>query len=100
MTFFLVVGRGLSEFILLNAVGCRPLLQNLSKAPTVEDLGMPVQGDRASANTTKPSNSQPVPIVEAQGWMIGPQRQVVLTAHAPIVTPHIPWLPHTSCDMF
>lgn len=62
------------------------------------DLGTPVQGqDRASAASPNLTNSQPTPLVEAQGWVIGSQGEVVLTAKAPTVT-RIPWLTPTSCN--
>lgn len=92
----------MGEFILLSAVDCHLLLQNLSKTPTVADLGMPVRGDRDRANatiSTNPTNFQPAPIIEAQGWVIGPQGEVILIAQAP-GNPHILWLPHTTCNGF
>ena len=46
---------------------------------------------------TKQLNSEPTYIVEAQGWIISPQGQVMLTASAPDVTPEIPWLKSPSC---
>ncbi len=90
----------MSEFILLNAVDCHPLLQNLSEAPTVADLGMPVQGEenRASAISTNPTNSQLTPLVEAQGWVIGSKGEVMLIAQAPTVTFYTPWLTPTTCN--
>ncbi|NJK51222.1 S-layer family protein [Candidatus Gracilibacteria bacterium] len=37
-------------------------------------------------------------IIEAQGWVVGSDGKVTLTAQAPTVTPHIPWLPSSSCQ--
>lgn len=48
------------------------------------DRGTP--GD--TGNSSVFSSPSPSPIVEAQGWMINQQGQVVLTTAAPTVTPH------------
>ncbi|AFZ18249.1 two-partner secretion domain-containing protein [Allocoleopsis franciscana] len=46
---------------------------------------------------TTPSNSAPKQLVEAQGWRINEQGQVVLTASAPNVTPHHTWQTPVEC---
>ncbi len=93
--------RGASKFVATGRGGLPPtpteaLRSNLALA----DLGTPVQGDRdrASAASTNPTNSQPTPLVEAQGWVIGSKGEVVLVAQAPTVTPHTPWLKPTTCN--
>jgi filamentous hemagglutinin family protein len=50
-----------------------------------------------AATNNKPTNSNNQPLVEAQGWAINEQGQVVLTATATTVTPQNPWLPSPSC---
>lgn len=98
------VARESSKFIATGRGGLPPTpTEALRSDPALADLGTPIQGDRDRASatiSTNPTNFQPVSIVEAQGWMIGPQGDVVLTAHAPSVTPHIPWMPQTSCNGF
>ncbi|MCU0534191.1 MAG: S-layer family protein [Hydrococcus sp. Prado102] len=37
-------------------------------------------------------------IIEAQGWVVGSDGTIVLTAQTPTVTPHIPWLPSNTCQ--
>ncbi|HEY9832521.1 MAG TPA: S-layer family protein, partial [Stenomitos sp.] len=46
---------------------------------------------------TTPTNSAPKQLVEAQGWRMNEQGQVVLTASAPNVTPHDPWQTPVQC---
>lgn len=46
---------------------------------------------------TKQDITEPNSIVEAQGWVMSPKGQVVLTASAPNVTPEVPWLKSPSC---
>jgi len=50
-----------------------------------------------SAVSTHAVRRTPAPLVEAQGWMIGANSEVVLTAQAPTVTPHNPWLTPADC---
>jgi filamentous hemagglutinin family protein len=52
-------------------------------------------GSAVSSHPTAPESAGP--IVEAQGWMIGANGQVVLTAQAPNVTPHNPWQTPSDC---
>ncbi len=51
----------------------------------------------SSEEATNPTNSAPTHIVEAQGWMINDNGEVVLTATAPTLTPHNPWIPSATC---
>jgi len=91
-----------SKFIATGRGGLPPTpTEALRSDPALADLGMPVQSEenRASAATSSNlTNSKPTPLVEAQGWMIGSKGEVVLIAQAPTVTPHLPWLPPTSCN--
>jgi large exoprotein involved in heme utilization and adhesion len=47
--------------------------------------------------STYPVHSTPAPLVEAQGWIIGANNEVVLTAQAPTVTHYNPWLTPGGC---
>jgi len=49
------------------------------------------------AVSTNPTSATPAPLVEAQGWVINDKGQVMLTAHAPTVTPHSSWQTSNSC---
>jgi filamentous hemagglutinin family protein len=96
------VARESSKFIATGRGGLPPTpTEALRSDAALADLGTPVQseGNRASAATSSNlTNSKPTPLVEAQGWMIGSKGEVVLIAQAPTVTPHLPWLPPTSCN--
>ncbi|MEH1839094.1 MAG: S-layer family protein [Nostoc sp.] len=47
--------------------------------------------------STQAISSIPAPIVEAQGWMINPKGEVVLTANAPTTTLHSSWQNPVNC---
>lgn len=69
----------------------------------LEDLGTaPVQharNDFGRAISTQSTRPPAAPLVEAQGWVISSSGQVVLTAQAPRVTHHSPWLTSLNCQM-
>lgn len=50
----------------------------------------------ASAISSNPTNP-PTIITEAQGWVAGPNGEVVLTAQA-LIAPHSPWMTSAACD--
>jgi filamentous hemagglutinin family protein len=50
-----------------------------------------------ASTPTTPRSSAPKQLVEAQGWSINEQGQVVLTASSPNVTPHDTWQTPTDC---
>ncbi len=54
--------------------------------------------NKTPPTTTTPRSFAPKKFVEAQGWIINEQGQVVLTASAPKVTPHGEWLPDVECN--
>lgn len=89
----------ISKFIITGRGGLPPTpTEALRSDRTLADLGDSVKDIAASTTTaTKQVNVAPTPIVEAQGWVISPQGQVVLTASAPNVTPEVPWLKSPSC---
>ena len=90
-----------SEFIVTGRGGLPPTPREaLASEPALADLGTLVQGQEnanRAATSTNSTSSQPVPLVEAQGWVIGSNGEVVLTAQAPTVTAHSPWLTPTTC---
>jgi large exoprotein involved in heme utilization and adhesion len=72
----------------------------LSKdAVQVDWVTLNPEGENRSNNivSTNPTSTTSAPLVEAQGWVINPKGQVVLTATAPTVTPHSSWRAPTSC---
>jgi filamentous hemagglutinin family protein len=57
-----------------------------------------VENRSGAASATNPIRvTAPPQIVEAQGWVIGPKGEVILTASAPTGTPHSLELTSTSC---
>ncbi|AOX02302.1 hypothetical protein BJP34_25200 [Moorena producens PAL-8-15-08-1] len=50
-------------------------------------------------NQPQTKNPKPKQIVEAQGWVIAPNGEVILTAHPVIVTPQGTWLHQVDCPM-
>lgn len=55
------------------------------------------QAENRSSPTVSTNPTAPAPIVEAQGWVIGKNGEVILTAFAPTVTPQSPGLTPESC---
>ncbi|WP_414587202.1 filamentous hemagglutinin N-terminal domain-containing protein [Scytonema sp. PCC 10023] len=89
---FVMTGRGglppnpINELLESDAV----LVDWISLKPSTEK--------RSTASvTTKASTPIPEPIVEATGWVINKNGEVVLTANPPTTTPHSPWLTPASC---
>lgn len=94
-------GQATGEFVVTGRGGLPPTSREAlrSEQPLV-DLGTPIKSeeDRASATISiNSTSSKPYPIVEAQGWVISANGDVVLTAQAPTVTPHSPWLTPFDC---
>ena len=92
-----------SEFIITGRGGLPPNPnETLEEEGLLEDLGTPPvvrveeQGRRYTAELASPS-SPPDRIVEAQGWVIGPNGKVILTAQSPTATPKHPWQTPASC---
>ena len=88
---FVVTGRGglppnPSEVLSSDAIEVDWVTLN----PGVENSSNPT----ASNQLTAP---EPAPIVEAQGWVYGPNGEVILTEKAPTVTPHSPWRTPATC---
>lgn len=88
---FVVVGRG----------GLPPTPKEALRGDVaLADLGKPIEMTSTQARVIAPTNQKPLeqtPLVEAQGWVTGPQGEVILTASAPNVTPNIPWMKSNTC---
>ena len=90
---FIVAGRGglpdnpsdtlSSDAVEVDLVTLNPREENRS-SPTV---------------STNPTSLTPAVLVEAQGWVIGKNGEVILTATAPTVTPYSPGLKTAECHM-
>jgi filamentous hemagglutinin family protein len=48
-------------------------------------------------SSTNSTGKAPTRLVEAQGWVMGNNGEVILTATAPTVTPHSSWQPTANC---
>ncbi len=91
-----------SKFIITGRGGLPPTPTEVLKSDlALADLGTRQDLTARTITATKQVNllepKPPTPIVEAQGWIISPKGQVVLTASAPDVTPEVPWLKSPSC---
>ncbi len=92
--------RSTSKFIITGRGGLPPTPSEALRSDlALADLGASVKQDLTASTTiaTKQDISEPNAIVEAQGWVISPKGQVVLTASAPNVVPEVPWLKSPSC---
>lgn len=97
--------RGLnsSRFVVTGRGGLAPSPAGTIPSNVVlDDLGTPpvqnTSNDSSSTIFTNPTPSSVAPLVEAQGWVINASGQVVLTAQAPTVKPHNPWLNSATCN--
>jgi filamentous hemagglutinin family protein len=54
--------------------------------------------NQTASATAMPSRSAPRQLVEAQGWIVNQQGQIVLTAQASTATPHSNWLDSAQCN--
>lgn len=94
-------GNQISEFTITGRGGLPATPDEVlrGEAP-LADLGIPIQSQakRTKATTSISSiRSEPVVPVEAQGWQLGSNGEVVLTAQAHTATPHSPWLTAADC---
>jgi filamentous hemagglutinin family protein len=106
------VASGESKFIVTGRGGLPPTPRDtLSSETVLEDWGnfalastQPVRSQQrqknqspSPADSTLHTHLAPDPIVEAQGWVIGDNGNVVLTANASTDTSHRPWLNPAAC---
>jgi large exoprotein involved in heme utilization and adhesion len=100
--------QGESKFIVTGRGGLpyRPGDASISPYPTGTVRSIPSSGPSSdsprsevsgSDSSTNPTATGPAPIVEARGWVINGKGEVMLTATAPNVTPHSPWIPSATC---
>ncbi|MEI2582670.1 S-layer family protein [Scytonema sp. PRP1] len=61
-------------------------------------LNSEVDKRSTTAVSTTPTSPTPPPIVEATGWVIDANGDIILTANAPTVTPHSSWQTPTKCS--
>lgn len=73
-------------------------ISQTAPAETLSSIGNPTENRSSPAVFSNPANSPPAVITEAQGWIMGPKGEVVLTAQTPIVTPHGSGLTSAACD--
>jgi large exoprotein involved in heme utilization and adhesion len=92
-----------SQFTITGRGGLPPNPNDLlGEEGLLEDLGTPAavrERVRDGKHTSIPVSPSSLPkrIVEAQGWVISPNGNVILTAQAPNATPQPPWQTPTSC---
>ena len=55
--------------------------------------------DKTTPPATTPHSSTPKQLVEAQGWIVDDNGQIVLTTQAPTVTPQGEWFSAADCNM-
>lgn len=96
------VARRGSEFVITGRGGLPPTPKEAFRGDVaLVDLGKPIQAQATQAKVVAPTDNQNHPesteLVEAQGWVIGSDGEVTLTASAPNVTPSIPWMKSNSC---
>lgn len=92
------LARGTGEFVITGRGGLPPTPAEATRSDTtLADLGTPIQSKENRLRTKLPTNSTQE-LVEAQGWVINSQGEVILIANAPSATPDIPWLTPTSCN--
>jgi filamentous hemagglutinin family protein len=90
-----------SEFVVTGRGGLPPSPNEAldSEAIQVDWVTLNPGGEDSSspAVSTNPTAPAPAPIVEAQGWLIDPNGEVILTAQVPTVTPHSSWQNPAKC---
>ncbi|MBD2729108.1 filamentous hemagglutinin N-terminal domain-containing protein [Nostoc sp. FACHB-892] len=66
-------------------------------AVQVDLVSLNPEVDNTPAVSTNPMNSTPTRIVEAAGWVIAANGDVILTSSAPTLTPHSSWQRTADC---
>lgn len=89
-----------SKFIITGRGGLPPSpSEALGSEAVWVDLSMGSQREENRAVYFTNPAAFPV-VVEALGWATNSKGEVVLTAQAPTVTPHSPWITPATCNMF
>jgi filamentous hemagglutinin family protein len=88
-----------SKFVITGRGGLPPSPNDAlsSDAIQVDWVTLNPRGENRSSPTVSTNPTAPAPIVEAQGWVIDKNGQVVLTASAPTATPHSSWQTSADC---
>jgi large exoprotein involved in heme utilization and adhesion len=90
-----------SEFVITGRGGLPPTPREALGIDIAEldwvTLNPEVENRSSPAVSTNPHRDTPAQIVEAQGWIIGENGEVILTANAPTVTPNSFWQTPTDC---
>lgn len=68
-----------------------------NESPSAVAVTNPVELNSPTLNRSNTTNSH-TPLVEAAGWMYGPNGEVILTAVTPNFTPHGSWSTPPTCD--
>ncbi|NEQ08685.1 MAG: S-layer family protein [Moorea sp. SIO4E2] len=71
-------------------------IEEATSTPTPEVSYLPMRGKRRTANTPTPARRKKK-IVEAQGWTVGEDGTIILTAEPNTVTPKSNWYSPRSC---
>ncbi|WP_424094184.1 filamentous hemagglutinin N-terminal domain-containing protein [Moorena producens] len=71
-------------------------IEEATSTPTPEVSYLPMRGKRRTANTPNPTRPKKK-IVEAQGWTVGEDGTIILTAEPNTVTPKSNWYSPRSC---
>lgn len=95
-------GHESSQFIITGRGGLPPSPSEMFRSDAaLVDLGMPIQAEKNRARAVAPINSVNetalTQIVEAQGWVIDKNDQMVLTAQPTTLRPYSPWLSAANC---
>jgi large exoprotein involved in heme utilization and adhesion len=93
-----------SEFIITGRGGLPPNPGEALSTDAVQvdliTLNPEVAQSSTTAVSTNPTSPTPARIIEATGWVIDADGNVVLTANAPTVTPHSSWQRTADCRAF
>jgi large exoprotein involved in heme utilization and adhesion len=91
-----------SSFVVTGRGGIPPSPNDTIQGESVNTPNWVTLNSEEENNTpptpTTPSNSAPKQLVEAQGWSLNEQGQVVLTAEVPNATPQQAWLTSPECN--
>ncbi|NEQ69656.1 MAG: S-layer family protein, partial [Symploca sp. SIO2D2] len=91
-------GSGRNEFTVTGRDGLPPSPTDmLNSQRAIADLGTPVNSTVIEQNPTANSTSSPESLVEAQGWIIDEQGNVLLTAQVPTHNNQGAWQSQPSC---
>ena len=95
-----------SEFIITGRGGLPPNPGEALSSDAVQvdlvTLNSRIENRSSPPQATNPTRPTPVPLVEAQGWVMGANGKVLLTANvpnSPTVTPHRSWQKPRECGV-